>query len=115
MGAEGVQPERGSIQPTAGRGQLTAGGGQLGAGGVHRASLQGYGPSVSPAGCAVEDLRLAEGSQSTEAQGPYSTHRFEPTILFLSCWDQPKAAAAPKTGRGAGTDAGAEMRGVAIA
>jgi len=41
--------------------------------------------------------------------------RFGLSIRFLSCRDQPKAAAAPKTGRGAGTDVGAELSGMAIA
>ena len=56
-----------------------------------------------------------KGTQSAGAHGPISTHTFDPVIRFLSCRDQPKATAAPKTGRGAGTDAGAELRGVANA
>jgi 3-deoxy-D-manno-octulosonate 8-phosphate phosphatase (KDO 8-P phosphatase) len=58
-------------------------------------------------------IRKVETSGLETSNGPLQP--FTSEIRFLSCRDQPKAAAAPKTGRGAGTDVGAEPRGVAIA
>jgi 3-deoxy-D-manno-octulosonate 8-phosphate phosphatase (KDO 8-P phosphatase) len=58
-------------------------------------------------------IREFETSGLETSNGPLQP--FTSAIRFLICLDQPKAAAAPKTGRGAGTEAGAELRGVAIA
>ena len=55
---------------------------------------------------------------ATPIKSAYCRNLFEPftsAIRFLSCRDQPKAAAAPKTGRGAGTDVEAVLSGVAVA